>query len=577
MSQNIGVPNDSGNDMIVILMSQAYKDIVLHSTRFCNPGINRNQWREVYGFLVGKIEENQVVVHEAIPMVHGGATEVEFEEKHYIEAAEVNEKAAEKGFFLVGWYHSHPGLDIFLSSIDIKNHIGYQGINPNAIALVIDPSKISSTYSGFEIFILDDPTNFNSTYRKLRWKIEGLDDKFVGQMLIDLSHRATAQRPLVEEYGEAKPKVGDSIQSSTKTELAEKYDDSISVPLEMLEKALTLAENEKYEKAIDLAISAGKQFEELKRIEFATDAFLQVGSILYSFWTKISQIRTEIFTHQREVSERDAQQMIRLAQTLAFATKRVSPEKIGLILEIRDLSGNMVKVEDDKIQICNILLEAADVYTNLLKHSLKRKNKEEEIRYSKEAANILSTALIFARSVKKQRNLLNRIINIDKIISEINYYLIRIQEIRAEESEGKAEYIRAAKLYKGGAEKAIEAAQSLENSILSSSLYGYAEICLGKGYRSMGEHQKYIDRAPCISAAYYNLACSHFEKAQRKFPVHARADIRDAEILFQSSFDRMKKAEEECKKTKRKPIDPKKIGELEPEIIISEPEPLFYP
>jgi hypothetical protein len=123
----------------------------------------------------------------------------------------------------------------------------------------------------------------------------------------------------------------------------------------------------------------------------------------------------------------------------------------------------------------------------------------------------------------------------------------------------------------------MEAAKSLKDSISANNLYGYAETCSGKGYRSMGEHQKYIARAPCVSASYYNLACLHFEKAQRQFPVHALADIKSAELLFQNCFEKMKKAEEECKKNKKTPIDPANLEEIEAEIIISEPEPLFYP
>ena len=194
-----------------------------------------------------------------------------------------------------------------------------------------------------------------------------------------------------------------------------------------------------------------------------------------------------------------------------------------------------------------------------------------------EAANILSTAIIFARSVKKQRNILNQIINVNKITSEINFYLVRIQEIKAEENEGLAQYIEASKLYIGGARKAIEAAQSLKDAILAGTLFGYAEICFGKSYRSMGEHQRYIVRSPCVAAAYYNLACIHFEKAQRKFPVHAMADIKNAESFFKSCYNQLQKVEEQCKQLNRKPLDPSKVGEIDPKVIISEPEPIFYP
>ena len=91
----------------------------------------------------------------------------------------------------------------------------------------------------------------------------------------------------------------------------------------------------------------------------------------------------------------------------------------------------------------------------------RQKYTDDQIKYSREAANVLSTALIFARTVKKQKNLLNQIVNINKIISEINFYHIRIQELRAEENEAVAQYIKAAKLYMGGAKKALEAAKSI--------------------------------------------------------------------------------------------------------------------
>ena len=464
MAQNEPDTGISAEGNLVILKFKAYKDIVLHSTRFANPGINRERWREVYGFLVGTVENDNVIIYEAIPMVHGGATEVEFEEQHYIEAAVINEKAAEKGFFLVGWYHSHPGLQIFLSSVDIKNHIGYQGLNQKAIALVIDPSKINSTYSGFEIFRLDDPMNLNSSYHKVDWKITDLDEKFVGQMLIDLTHRATIQRPLVEEYGEVSSGTTESVEETPKSESQPQYDESNSVAVEIIEKALSYASNGEYEKAIELAISAGKKFEENGKEGLASDAFLQVGGFLYELWMKISKIRTEIFSNQREPSETDAELMVRLASTLSLVIKQVSSEKIGLVLEIKDLSGNMVKIEDDKIQIANILIEAAEIYNTLLRYSYKKKNIEEEIRYSNQAANILSTALIFARTVKKQQNLLNQIVNLNKITSEINFYLIQIQEIKAEENEAAAQYVKAAKLFLGGARKAMEAAKSLKDS-----------------------------------------------------------------------------------------------------------------
>lgn len=154
----------------VILESEAYLKALLHVLRFASNTINKDSWVEVYGWLVGKIEgegegESIVHVYDAVPIQHGKDVEVAFDAEAYVRAAEFDEqlyqKAEEnpqmKGFFIVGWYHSHPGLDFFLSPTDVTNHVGFQGPNPQSIAIVFDHTKIvPHKQLGFKIFRLDE-------------------------------------------------------------------------------------------------------------------------------------------------------------------------------------------------------------------------------------------------------------------------------------------------------------------------------------------------------------------------------------------------------------------------------------
>ena len=49
------------------------------------------------------------------------------------------------GLYVVGWYHSHPGIGVFLSGIDVETQRRYQKMFSKAVALVIDPLKYAKT------------------------------------------------------------------------------------------------------------------------------------------------------------------------------------------------------------------------------------------------------------------------------------------------------------------------------------------------------------------------------------------------------------------------------------------------
>ncbi len=163
----------------VILNLDSFRNILLHTMFYANFDIKREDWKETYGLLIGKLKDEDLIIFDSVPITSGEKFEVAFEEEHYLKAAEYDSMAVEKGYFTVGWYHSHPGLGLFLSPTDRLNQLGYQNLNPKAIALVFDFTKITEEFLGFEIFRLDDPElGTSSDFHKVKWKIKGIKKSF---------------------------------------------------------------------------------------------------------------------------------------------------------------------------------------------------------------------------------------------------------------------------------------------------------------------------------------------------------------------------------------------------------------
>lgn len=104
-----------------------------------------NLEREVIGLLIGKMQGQVLEIWDAVTgEQYGKQGFVELNEE--IQAGIVERLQKEKrGLSIVGWYHSHPGLGVFLSGTDISTQKLYQKLYPKAVALVIDPLLYSKT------------------------------------------------------------------------------------------------------------------------------------------------------------------------------------------------------------------------------------------------------------------------------------------------------------------------------------------------------------------------------------------------------------------------------------------------
>jgi proteasome lid subunit RPN8/RPN11 len=186
--------------MTVIIPKQVYQTIVAASVRFANTRILKDDWLEVYGTFIGKVEEDNVIISKAYPITHQEKKpediidKVYWNEEDYASFAEIDDVAFNNNEFTVGWWHSHPGFKVMMSQLDVKTTLSYQTYNPNAISLVFNPTRLIRQVElaekkgnpdkqlkndpGFKIFRLDDINRgIEASYHEVGYEIHGFDSK----------------------------------------------------------------------------------------------------------------------------------------------------------------------------------------------------------------------------------------------------------------------------------------------------------------------------------------------------------------------------------------------------------------
>ncbi len=211
----------------VIVKAEAYKTIILYASRYANKVIPPKDWREIYGILIGYDDDDFVYIEKAEALTYGHATDVQLDEKHYGFIEEIQEKLeqdeAKKGYYMIGWFHSHPGLGLFFSYIDLINQLGFQARNNDFCGLVFDHTllgkkkeeivegtehKITKYDTGFEIYRITDvnmdinDSKYDNNYYKVEYIVDGLNKFFFANVLSELSALVSAGKPLQAAYGE---------------------------------------------------------------------------------------------------------------------------------------------------------------------------------------------------------------------------------------------------------------------------------------------------------------------------------------------------------------------------------------
>ena len=96
---------------------------------------------EVMGLMLGEFIDNYTIqVVDVFAMPQSG-TGVAVEDIDPVFQSQMLDMLNQVGRteIVVGWYHSHPGLGAWLSSVDQNTHNSFQQLHKRAVALVVDP------------------------------------------------------------------------------------------------------------------------------------------------------------------------------------------------------------------------------------------------------------------------------------------------------------------------------------------------------------------------------------------------------------------------------------------------------
>jgi proteasome lid subunit RPN8/RPN11 len=190
--------------MTVIIPKKAYQTIVAATVRFANKNIPFDDWIEASGVFIGKNKGKDVIISEACPIMHqkldknAVIDQYVWSDEDYESLYIIDDEAFAREEFTVGWWHSHPGMKLMMSHLDIQTSLSYQTNNPLAICLVFNPTRLLNQAEpadkkgdpeikleddpGFIITSLDDISfGAASTYHEVEYKVEGYES--MGQLV----------------------------------------------------------------------------------------------------------------------------------------------------------------------------------------------------------------------------------------------------------------------------------------------------------------------------------------------------------------------------------------------------------
>lgn len=236
----------------VVIDANAYKTIILYASRYANQALSPDEWKEIYGILTGYVDNDFLYIKNAYALTFGHDTDVQLDERHYIFIDEIQQKLdqEENNHFVVGWFHSHPGLSLFFSYTDLINQLGFQAKFGDAIGLVFDhtllgkkkiemigDNKLTKYDTGFEIYRLTDvnldpnSAEYENNYHKVDYIVEGLNKYFFANVLSELSALVTAGKPLQSAYGEKKSESSQDDEIISEIDMKPKKQDLVKIPI----------------------------------------------------------------------------------------------------------------------------------------------------------------------------------------------------------------------------------------------------------------------------------------------------------------------------------------------------------
>jgi proteasome lid subunit RPN8/RPN11 len=165
---------------------EVYEKFLQFALENANPLGSSQKWRECIGLILGRISDDNIDVTEIVPISSGSAVFVDITDYEQVFSL-ISFERIDEGEVIVGWAHTHPGLGLFFSGTDIETQLTYQKMHPQSFGLVLDPTKVKTDFSGFNIYRVDINTarpytvdyeftehfNFQSVHEHLTYDLYG--------------------------------------------------------------------------------------------------------------------------------------------------------------------------------------------------------------------------------------------------------------------------------------------------------------------------------------------------------------------------------------------------------------------
>jgi len=206
----------------IFIKNIAFKKMISHVLKYGNEALEESQ--EVLGACIGifNTDKNIIDLTDVIPVTHGDIVELGFSQEIHETFKEIDSKQSDQQLKVLGYYLSHTGYGLSLSSSDKKNLLYFQDEkNPYGFGIIFDYSLMGEEDNfGLQIYRLKNYSKgTDSELFKVSYEIEKPNtlDYFIWiKEIIEDSQKETPV--IIEEYSESKKPLPEELQEIPLTE-----------------------------------------------------------------------------------------------------------------------------------------------------------------------------------------------------------------------------------------------------------------------------------------------------------------------------------------------------------------------
>lgn len=124
----------------IYIDSKVLKEILSLACKFLGTGSSDTQLGlEVSGLIIGCAAKDRIIIHSILTGDQESKPFYTNLGDDFLASAAKKLADGEISGNIYGWFHSHVGIGVFLSSLDVKTLRNMQRLSPDTFAIVVDP------------------------------------------------------------------------------------------------------------------------------------------------------------------------------------------------------------------------------------------------------------------------------------------------------------------------------------------------------------------------------------------------------------------------------------------------------